>query len=152
MRFIGIDPGDTGAIAWFDGRRLADWRKMPKTIEGKVAMLREVCRAYNNDSLHIVLEHVTSMPGQGVASTFKFGRGFGQLEGIMSGLGLEYELARPIVWQGATGGYSGGDKKQLAARVNAMFPRFEGKIPQYAADAVLIALFAKQRASEVSCE
>ena len=77
---IAIDPGLHGAIAVLhpDGSITAD----PMPLAGKeldlVAISEQVETA---NPAWIVIEKVGSMPGQGVASTFKFGRGYGSLLG-----------------------------------------------------------------------
>lgn len=45
------------------------------------------------------VEHVGSMPGQGVTSMFNFGMGWGLVRGILAGLGIPYELVRPQAWK-----------------------------------------------------
>ena len=39
------------------------------------------------------------MPGQGVASTFKFGKGYGEIIGVLATLGLGYRAISPAVWK-----------------------------------------------------
>lgn len=60
-----------------------------------------------------VVEKVHSMPGQGVASTFKFGVGYGQLLGLMSGIYLPIELVTPQAWKKVT--LAGTSKNKDAA-------------------------------------
>ena len=47
----------------------------------------------------VVLEQVGSMPGQGVASTFKFGKSFGILIGVAQALDMPTERVRPQKWK-----------------------------------------------------
>jgi crossover junction endodeoxyribonuclease RuvC len=46
-----------------------------------------------------VIEGVHSMPGQGVSTTFKFGRAFGTVEGVMAAMLVPSELISPAVWK-----------------------------------------------------
>ena len=71
--FIGIDPGVSGGVCAIEGLSYTVC-KCPATV-GDMA---EVLRPYRErkDAL-VVIESVHSMPGQGVASTFKFGKNFG---------------------------------------------------------------------------
>tara|TARA_R100001463_G_scaffold6332_1_gene20838 strand:+ start:3373 stop:3711 length:339 start_codon:yes stop_codon:yes gene_type:complete len=45
-----------------------------------------------------IIEAVHSFPGQGVASTFKFGNNYGQWQGILSALKIPYILVSPQKW------------------------------------------------------
>lgn len=45
------------------------------------------------------VEHVSAMPGQGVTSMFNFGQNFGFIQGVLSALGIPYELVRPAKWK-----------------------------------------------------
>ena len=49
------------------------------------------------------VEDVHSMPGQGVASTFKFGRSVGVVEGALSALGIPIRWVSPAKWKKAMG-------------------------------------------------
>ena len=64
------------------------------------------------------------MPKQGVSSTFKTGRGFGQLEGLLSGMGVSYTLVKPREWQGVMfSGLPKCDTKELSFMVcKRLFP------------------------------
>lgn len=48
----------------------------------------------------IYVEKPSSMPGQGVSSTFKFGVGLGSIAGILCGLQLPFVYVLPRVWTG----------------------------------------------------
>ena len=54
------------------------------------------------------------MPGQGVASVFTFGLGFGGICGVCAGVGAPYELVKPSDWQKKV--FAGLDKKLGKAR------------------------------------
>jgi hypothetical protein len=60
------------------------------------------------------------MPGQGVSSTFKFGRTCGQLQGILAGLFVPTFLVRPAVWKLALGLTS--DKYMSMELASKVFP------------------------------
>ena len=51
------------------------------------------------------IELVHSMPKQGVASTFKFGMGYGQLQGICAALRIPVILIAPQAWKKEMVGY-----------------------------------------------
>ena len=79
---IGIDPGASGGIAFIpDNNPAKAWAvKMPETLADLWHELDSLEWAHNLNNMHCCLEKVHSMPGQGVASSFKFGQGFGHLE------------------------------------------------------------------------
>ena len=111
MKIIGIDPGLDGGIAVMDerGLRYAEvlpTTKLAKKREVNLAALRDLLsidlddlNPFARDGVHVFLEHVHAMPKQGVTSMFTFGRGFGQIEGILAGLRIPYTLVSPQTWK-----------------------------------------------------
>ena len=157
MIILGIDPGVSGAIAWWrDGDRTIYRVDDLPMIEVKVGkgkrkqfqpgiftqmILNEV--PYSEIECHAYLEHVQSMPGEGAVGAFSFGRGFGQIEGALAGIGIPYTLVRPAKWKAALGVPADkGGARALACRrcpdLAAMFSRVkdDGR-----AEAALIALY-----------
>jgi len=122
---IGIDPGVSGAIAVVGDGRIA-CRDMPTVeINGK----RRVCPAGLTAALQairheghsvemVILEHVQGVQGTGATSAFSFGRSFGVVEGVLSGLFLRHALVRPQVWTKALGvSRDKGSHRAAAARL-----------------------------------
>ncbi len=73
MRYMGIDPGQAGGITVLsDTFDVLESVPMPATMQD----LWELISKYRGDCV-AWLEKVGAMPGQGVASTFKFGEGYG---------------------------------------------------------------------------
>lgn len=146
---IGIDPGISGAIAFFDNfGELVSVHDMPLKKEG----------SHNHINAHVLslmikrkvlvpqlavakVESVHSMPGQGVASTFKFGRSFGTILGVLGALGIEVELVTPQRWKKKHGLVK---KEKDASRILAaeLFPLapLDRKKDHGRADAILIGL------------
>lgn len=92
MTYIGIDPGISGALAVIE--------------EGIAFVLPFEERGYIDTLLTVdpaqavaCVEHVHSMPKQGVASSFKFGTNFGWIQGVLMALGIPYELVTPQKWK-----------------------------------------------------
>jgi crossover junction endodeoxyribonuclease RuvC len=133
---IGIDPGASGGMACIVGGTLLDAIKMPGTESDIAEWLRERdhCTAY--------IESVHSMPGQGVASSFKFGQSFGFLRGVLTALSIRWELVTPQKWQGALSCRSGGDKNVTKAAAQRLWPRV--KMTHAIADACLIAEYGRR--------
>lgn len=145
MIYIGIDPGQSGGIAWVDSAfvvpRVAFAAKMPETEHDVCAHLRDLA-ARRGDPALVVLEHVTPMPKQGLSSTWKFGQHYGMLRGVLSALGFRYELARPQKWQAALGCLTRGDKNITKAMAQRLFPELH--VTHATADALLLAVYASR--------
>ena len=134
---IGIDPGQSGGIAIVAaGGTLLDAIKMPTTDADIVDYLQE------SDCGTAYIESVHSMPGQGVASSFKFGKGFGVLIGALAALRIRYEFVTPQKWQKAMGCLSKGDKNITKAAAQRLFPHT--KMTHAIADACLIAEYGRR--------
>ncbi len=107
MRLIvGIDPGLRGGLAALapDGAVAGVW---PMPVAGGevhaagVADLLRSLRCLDNlqDIGLVCLEKVGAMPKQGVASTFRFGTGWGMVRGVCAALGLPTQLVQPVTWK-----------------------------------------------------
>lgn len=107
---------------------------------------------------YAVLENVSAMPGQGVASTFKFGTAFGAARMALESLGIPTRLVRPTVWQRRVGidkveGESHVDKKNrhkaLAEEYVVTHWKSDPtmKITHAVADAILLAEYCHSLAS-----
>lgn len=123
MRIIGIDPGLEGGIAIISEDGL-DVMPMPVNINQKGREIDERGLADLFMSVrvagqpHAFLEKIHSMPKQGVRSTFNFGLGWGQVRGILAGLGIPYQLVRPQEWQKEMMiGYAPGSENQIVSQL-----------------------------------
>ena len=99
MLIIGIDPGISGSICFFQDGVIKDVVEMPTMVEGKrnkkqvngsqiFNEISEKTKKIDKKNIKVVIEHVTAMPGQGVTSMFNFGQSFGILKGICSAMQL----------------------------------------------------------------
>ena len=88
---IGIDPGITGAICFFENGKIAEVIEMPNMADGKknkrqvngAQISNEIIRRTKNiekKNVKVIIEQVAAMPGQGVTSMFNFGQSFGVLK------------------------------------------------------------------------
>ena len=107
---IGIDPGITGAICFFEDGELKDvidmltmasGNKNKKQINGSQIFNEISLRAQNHKSenINVVVEQVSAMPGQGVTSMFNFGQSFGVLKGVCAAMQLPIFFIRPAKWK-----------------------------------------------------
>ena len=110
MLIIGIDPGISGSLCFFNDGKIIDLVEMPSMAEGKKNKKQvNGAQIYNEISLRIkgiekkdikiVIEQVSAMPGQGVTSMFNFGQSFGVLKGICSAMQLPMYFVRPAKWK-----------------------------------------------------
>lgn len=97
---IGIDPGLEGGVAIISPAGCIV-HNMP-VVDGAVDAftLAQLIRNYGPAAqMIVVLESVHSMPHQGVASAFTFGKGYGTLLGVCGALGVRTELVTPQAWK-----------------------------------------------------
>ena len=152
---IGIDPGASGGIAWIDPDGRACVEKMPETLQDLWELIESIKTSGSNEarlwkacgSITAYLEEVHSMPGQGVASSFKFGRGFGNLEMALTAAGIPFERVRPQKWQAALGCLTKGDKNVSKRKAQELFP--DQKVTHATADALLIAEFGRRNQTKL---
>ena len=110
MLIIGIDPGISGAICFFENGQVKEVINMPVMADGKKnkrqingpQTYNEILKRINNypkKDIIVVIEQVSAMPGQGVTSMFNFGQSFGVLKGICSAMQLSMHFVRPAKWK-----------------------------------------------------
>jgi len=140
----GIDPGMSGSIACIpDNNPAKAWAiKMPETLSDLWCEISTIKSPYADYEPIFMLEQVHSMPGQGVSSSFKFGRGFGTLEMALTAAGIRFEYVTPQKWQKALGCLTKGDKNVSKAKAQQLFPHL--KITHAIADGLLIAEFCRR--------
>ena len=95
--WLGIDPGASGAVALLT----TDGEAKVEDYPGDAHLLADLMLNWRTEYRIklAALEHVHSMPGQGVASVFSFGRNAGIWEGVLAGLGIPSILVKPRQWQ-----------------------------------------------------
>ena len=155
MYVIGIDPGISGAICFFDEGKIIDVIEMPSMAEGKKnkkqvngnQLFNEIksrISEINHDQVCIVVEHVTAMPGQGVTSMFNFGQSFGVIKGICAALNLPIYFVRPSKWKKHFNLIK-TNKDASRTKVIEAYPEISSKLHRKKdsnrADAILIALY-----------
>tara|TARA_B100000900_G_C20162158_1_gene546343 strand:- start:98 stop:592 length:495 start_codon:yes stop_codon:yes gene_type:complete len=155
MLIIGIDPGISGSICFFENGRILDVIEMPTMSEGKKnkkqvngsqvfnEILSRISR-YNKSEIKVIIEHVSAMPGQGVTSMFNFGQSFGIIKGICSAMQLPIFFIRPAKWKKY---FNLINSTKDASRTKAIeiFPYFSSNLSKKKdsnkADAILIASY-----------
>jgi len=94
-KIIAIDPGWSGAMAVFENGYLVRTHRCQPTATETYGLIWKDLHEANI----AILEWVHSMPGQGVASTFKFGYNYGMWHGFLSSACTETILVSPQKWQ-----------------------------------------------------
>ena len=155
MLIIGIDPGISGAICFFQNGEITDVIDMPSMADGKKnkrqinsqQVFNEISeRIFNipKKEIIVVIEQVSAMPGQGVTSMFNFGQSFGVLKGICSAMQLSMYFVRPAKWKKYYGLIK-TEKDASRTKVIEIFPYISSKLSKKKdsnkADAILIANF-----------
>ena len=155
MLIIGIDPGITGSICFFEDGKIIDVVDMPTMTEGKKnkkqvngsQIYNEISKRiskFENHEIRVIIEQVSAMPGQGVTSMFNFGQSFGILKGICSSMQLPMYFVRPAKWKKY---FNLLNSQKDASRTKAIeiFPYFSHRLSKKKdsnkADAILISSF-----------
>ena len=155
MLIIGIDPGISGAICFFQNGEITDIIDIPSMADGKKnkrqinsqQVFNEISQRIFNipkKEIIVVIEQVSAMPGQGVTSMFNFGQSFGVLKGICSAMQLSMYFVRPAKWKKYYGLIK-TEKDASRTKVIEIFPYISNKLSKKKdsnkADAILIANF-----------
>ena len=155
MLVIGIDPGISGSICFFQDGKIIDVVEMPTMTEGKKNKkqvngsqifneISERIKKLDKKDIKVIIEQVSAMPGQGVTSMFNFGQSFGILKGICSSMQLPMYFVRPAKWKKYFN-LINSEKDASRTRAIEIFPYFSGQLSRKKdsnkADAILIASF-----------
>ena len=138
MLIIGIDPGISGAICFFENGEIIDVINMPtmavgnknkKQINGSQIFNEITSRIqdYKPEDINVVVEQVSAMPGQGVTSMFNFGQSFGVIKGICAAMQLPIYFVRPSKWKKHFD-LINSQKDSSRVKVIQMFPKFSSKL------------------------
>ena len=155
MLIIGIDPGISGSICFFQDGVIRDVVDMPTMVDGKKNKkqvngsqifneISEKIKKIDKKNIKVVIEHVTAMPGQGVTSMFNFGQSFGILKGICSAMQLPVYFVRPAKWKKYFN-LINSEKDASRTRAIEIFPYYSSHLSKKKdsnkADAILLASF-----------
>ena len=155
MLIIGMDPGISGAICFFENGEVKEIIDMPNMADGKKnkrqingpQVYNEISSRIKNTpkkEIVVVIEQVSAMPGQGVTSMFNFGQSFGVLKGICSATQLSMRFIRPAKWKKYFGLIK-TEKDASRTKVIEIFPYISSQLSKKKdsnkADAILISSF-----------
>jgi hypothetical protein len=137
-RVIGIDPGVTGGLGVLDLGDAGEVLGVALSRTPRVPVLRNrrlrdeydpagmralLARAIDRRALgvEVALEAQGARPGQGVASSYRTGVGFGLWLGLVVAARVSYRIVLPLAWK-RHAGLVGADKRASRLRVQERFP------------------------------
>ncbi len=153
---LGVDPGQTGAIALLADGRSVGFIDMPVSARKAggqevnaaelAARVRGVLQQHSGAYVMAVLEAVHTMPKQGIVSAGRFMESFGIVKGVLAALGVGYILVPPQMWKKHLR-LTGCDKDAARTLVIQRFPEcaenMKRKKDVGRADALLMAHYAE---------
>jgi hypothetical protein len=108
---ISCDPGNKGAISIYESEntipKIFDMplikiiKATKDTLEYDLEKIVSILEPYKDKKVVFVLEKVGVMPNEGAVSSFNFGKGIGQLQGIAKAFKFELCLVTPQLWKKA---------------------------------------------------
>lgn len=156
MIVLGVDPGLHGAVAilGYEGGACskAHIHDMPIAPgpKGKADLLHraliEILQSLPPSTCWV--ERVGAMPGQGIASAFRFGATAGAIHCAVAAAGHELRLVTPAVWKkhfGITADKDGA-RSLASQRIPSLAPAFVRVKDADRAEAALIALYGAEKA------
>ena len=149
---IGIDPGLSGAVAILDqAGELVSVTDLPVIRDLSLAWIDGnelqsiILGALQGRTAGAIIERVSSMPGQGIASSFQFGVGFGSVLSILQALYIPLEFVTAAVWKRSYG--LGKDKHASLHKARLLYPAAELHLAKHhgRAEALLVARYSLNR-------
>jgi hypothetical protein len=150
--WLGIDPGQTGALAILGDVKMVFDYEDPSWIDYLETIAQLYHHGYDDVDVKAAIEKVSSMPKQGVASSFKFGTNYGIWQGILKAFQIPYIFVTPQKWQkGVFDSMPRGDRKAMSLDLaRRIFPWAQLNLKKHhsRADALLIAYWLKLQGNE----
>ena len=153
--FMGIDPGLDGAIATVSdcGADVAVYDIPNMQTGNKTEVDLMTLRAVLEHALEraelvtCCIERVHSMPKQGVASSFNFGKTAGILLGMLAAMKVPFQQVTPQEWKKKMMNGQGKEKDAARQVAGQMFPTADLHLKKHhnRADALLIAEYCRQQ-------
>ena len=150
--YLGIDPGLSGALAFFSPGGAMEVFDMPThTVKSNGKNRRKIdfhgLAAIVRDRAAFIhaglIEEVNAMPGQGVTSMFSFGKAAGAVEMALAALQVPYDMVTPQKWKKALRVTSNKDE---ARRVRQGRPPVRNACPSHFPDCLQNAQLKEMRA------
>lgn len=138
----GVDPGATGAVAMYVPGRYADqgycgWHVVRAQDSEGIHRLRGKALGWSSA---VYVEQVGPAPMQSPSSAFEFGRQYERMVQMWAGA----TLVRPGTWQRGWAELEGLKGPERKGALWEIAKRYHPRVTKYAADAVLIAVYASR--------
>lgn len=157
MFICGIDPGLSGAIAFYEPNsgelQVFDMPTHTKTVSGKdrrvidIYGLGRIIDSLAHDISLAVVEQVNAMPKQGVSSSFNFGFAAGCAQMAIAALNIPLRTVRPATWKKEM--HLQADKNASRQEASRLMPKHAGLWPLVKhdgrAEASLLAYYGAQQ-------
>jgi crossover junction endodeoxyribonuclease RuvC len=152
MIYIGIDPGFSGAIAFYAPKEnIVSIYDMPvyQNAKGKTEInlyeLHEILAPETDEPHMAIIEQVAAMRGQGVTSMFRFGQSYGATQMAVAAHKIPMQFVTPAKWKSYLG--LSRDKGVSRSLASQRFPKqadlFKRVKDDGRAEAALLALYGK---------
>ena len=121
MIFIGVDPGKSGGYAIIAESDVGKSAHVYPWDDAQFAkQMAALMQVRIRGRIVAAVEKVGAMPGQGVTSMFSFGKSAGYIEGVLTALGIPYQLVLPKKWKAEFA--LGKDKQASIVTCRKLFP------------------------------
>ena len=158
MIWIGIDPGQKGGYAVIakteTGQAVFAYPWEDSFFAMEMASLMQM----KEHGIVAAVEKVGARPRQGTVSMFNFGKSAGYIEGVLSALGIPYQLVPPNKWKKEFS-LIGQDKQASIVTCRKLFPELDLKRTERCrtdsdgkAEATLLAEYARRHFGEGGAE
>ena len=155
MIWIGCDPGAKGGYAVISksetGQAVFAYPWDDDFFAMEMASLMSTSK---EQGIVAAVEKVGARPGQGTVSMFNFGKSAGYIEGVLSALGIPYQLVPPNRWKKEFS-LIGKDKQASIITCRKLFPELDLKRTERCrtdsdgkAEATLLAEYARRKFGE----
>ena len=121
MIWVGVDPGAKGGYAIIAESETSKAVFAYPWDDTFFAFEMANLMNMNEQGVTAVVEKVGARPGQGVTSMFNFGKNAGYIEGVLSALGIPYQLIPPAIWKKEFS-LIGKDKQASIVTCHKLFP------------------------------
>ena len=156
MIYIGVDPGQKGGYAVIAKTETGQAVFAYPWDDTFFAMEMANLMSLKSQGIVAAVEKVGAMPGQGVTSMFNFGKNAGYIEGVLSALGIPYQLVPPAKWKKEFS-LIGKDKQASIITCRKLFPELDLKRTERCrtdsdgkAEATLLAEYARRHFGEAN--
>ena len=146
---IGCDPGSSGSVCLYCNElHKTKIIKLDKPIELTLPELNTATVLFDLNHSKCYIEAVHSMPGQGVASSFKFGKVYGEIRTAIISLGIPVIDVTPQKWMKHFGFRRKKNetktqrKNRIKAEAQKRYPSI--KVTNANADAIMIMEYGRE--------